>query len=183
MPRRLALALLLLAPAAARTDATFTESDLYLRVDDQERTAVELAGELRGGDIRLQHASGSLEGEALGVPVDLRAEGGQVSGSFGDDPVALHLTESAGAFAYEGTVGDERLSGIVSPQLVSAAVGPCMAALGLLGRAYQGVLYCGKEGAHPMSLALPTSLSSSTGEQQVALVVSLMWAARQQTGP
>lgn len=183
MPRRSALAVLLLAQAAvSRAGASFTETDLYLQAGSVQVWAVEAAGELRGDGVRLEHTSGRLSGDLLGAAVDLRAQSGQVTGTIGDQAVELRITGASGALAYEGLVGEQRLSGVVSPQLVSGALGTCMAALGLTGRAYQGMLECGA-GPQRMALALPTSLSDATDEEQVALVVALLWTARAQVAP
>jgi len=102
-----------------------------------------------------------------------------VTGTFGDQAVELRITDSSGALAYDGLVKDQRVSGIVSPMIVSGALGTCTAALGLIGRAYQGMLDCGA-GPRQLTLALPTALSDATNEEQVALVVALLWAAREQ---
>ncbi|HEY8209820.1 MAG TPA: hypothetical protein VIG99_20170 [Myxococcaceae bacterium] len=182
--RSLALVTLLLTPAAAWAGAWFGESDLYLQAGGVERSAVDAAGEMHADDVRLTVRSGAVSGYILGVDADLHGENGEITGTIGELPVVLHVAEAFdGTLAYDGIAGDQRLSGVVSPQAMSATLGPCRAVLGLSGRAYEGMLDCGATGIHPIALALPSSLSDSTNEEQVSLVLALLFAARVQTTP
>ena len=178
---RLLLALGLLGPPAVWAQgATFSESDLVLRVGGIERTAMDVGGQLRSDGVRLRHSSSGLSGSLFGVQVDLRTQAGGMTGTLGGQPVSVRVTAISTSLAYEGLVGAERISGVVSPQLLSASLGRCMAALGFASRSYEGMLDCGQvtAPAQPMSVALPSSLSGISAEAQVALVVTLVWSAR-----
>lgn len=157
---------------------SFTTSDLGFRLGETETVALDTGGELRGSGIRLEWLENRCRGEVFSVPVSLDWGGGLVSGTIGDEPVTLQVSESNMMVVYEGTIGGRRASGVLGSQLVTASLGHCFAALGTAWSGYEGLMNCG--GVIPrqeFAISYPRSLSSAQPEAEAALTALLVWAA------
>jgi hypothetical protein len=164
---------------------SFGSSNLEFRLGDIEATAWDLAGELRGEGIRLEWEEDQnyARGVLFSSPVSLVWGDGVVSGTIGDETVALRVREIGAEVLYRGSIGGRAASGSLAPSILVASMGECTAVLGTGWTGYEGLLDCGAVvGQQPFALAFPRSLSSVGPEGQAALTAILVWAAERFQG-
>ncbi|MBU8895781.1 hypothetical protein DRW03_20830 [Corallococcus sp. H22C18031201] len=167
------------APALAKdhpkSDDAAQSQYLTLRTPRQDITAKVTPTDISSPQFQLGMDSNSMRGRAYGRTVDLslNQEKGEVTGSFGQSPVNLKVTENANTLEAKGFFAGQPSNLKISPDTLTGTVGRCSYQLKQQDALYQGSRSCGRGVENPVSVSIPPLIADSSARAVAALSVLL----------
>jgi hypothetical protein len=130
---------------------------------------------ITGPEISLRRYGNKLRGTVGGEVTELRWQpgGDRVSGAFGDRPIELALSGSAGTLEISGWFGARTVKLRITPGALTGLVGPCRYELKFDDARYAGQVSCGGAPADAI-LQAPSTLSARPRAELAALLVAFL---------
>jgi hypothetical protein len=146
---------------------------LLLVVGDRITTARVDRGGISTRGLSLRLIGDKLRGEVGKQRVEVELRGSRISGHIGTREIALEVSRSEGALKVTGQFGARAVSEALTPNEVTAEVGPCRYILKFQKMEYAGQIGCGGQ-PEPVHLRVPAALIARRDVEIAALFTALL---------